>query len=95
VQARRGVSSSIRRATEADTAALRDALVLALAWRDPAFPPDPERFLRESGHGRLIDQWGRPGDAAVIAETPSGIAGAAWYRPPPVTSRNQNAPTPF
>lgn len=71
---------SIRLATETDGAVLRDALVLALAWRDPAFPPDPERYLQESGHGHLIEPWGRPGDTALIAETPTGVAGAAWYR---------------
>lgn len=62
---------------------LRDALVLAIAWREPAFPSDPERYLRESGHGHLIEPWGRPGDTALIAQTaeiPAGIAGAAWYR---------------
>lgn len=77
------METSIRLATEADVTVLRDALVLALAWRDPAFPPDPERYLRDSGHGHLIEPWGRPGDAALIAEsaeTPTGIAGAAWYR---------------
>jgi ribosomal protein S18 acetylase RimI-like enzyme len=74
------METSIRLATESDIAVLRDALVLALGWRDPAFPPDPERCLQESGHGHLIEQWGRPGDTALIAETPAGIAGAAWYR---------------
>lgn len=67
-------------ATEADAAVLRDALVLALAWRDLTFPPEPERYIQESGHGYLIENWGRPDDTAVIAETPTGIAGAAWYR---------------
>ena len=77
------MQASIRLATEADFAVLRDALVLALGWRDPAFPPDPERYLQESGHGHLIEHWGRPGDTAFIAETaetPAGIIGAAWYR---------------
>lgn len=76
------METSIRIATESDVAALRDALVLALGWRDPAFPSDPERYLRESGHAHLIEPWGRPGDTALVAETPetSTVAGAAWYR---------------
>ncbi len=74
------MKTTIRLATEADVTVLRDALVLALAWRELTFPSDPERYLRESGHGHLIEQWGRPGDLAVIAEIPAGVAGAAWYR---------------
>jgi len=74
------VEASIRPGTEEDIAALRDALILALAWRDSAFPPDPERYLRDSGHGHLIERWGRAGDSAFIAEAAAGIAGVAWYR---------------
>jgi GNAT superfamily N-acetyltransferase len=74
------VEASIRIATEADVPVLRDALVLALAWREPAFPSDPACYLRESGHGHLIEPWGRPGDTALIAEAAETPAGAAWYR---------------
>jgi GNAT superfamily N-acetyltransferase len=52
---------------------------------EAGFPPDAERpplpvALAEPPLALLIEGWGRPGDAAVIAVEGARSVGAAWYR---------------
>ncbi len=68
----------IREATLRDMPALRRALLAALTWRQ-AEPSGPE-LIERSGHGYLLEGWGRAGDAAVVAEARGTAVGAAWYR---------------
>lgn len=59
-------------------ASLRRALLAALTWREAdALGPD---IIESSGHGYLLEGWGRPGDTAVVAEVRGEAVGAAWYR---------------
>jgi ribosomal protein S18 acetylase RimI-like enzyme len=71
---------SCREARAADLPALRSALAWAIEWRLPALTASPEDVIRDTGHGYLLDEWGRKGDAAVVADTSAGTVGAAWYR---------------
>ena len=55
-----------------DTRFLRDMLRHAYHWR---IAEDPDRPLY-----RYVQNWGRPGDAGVIAFAGPNAYGAAWYR---------------
>ena len=61
----------LRPADQQDTRFLRDMLRHAYHWRmgDPDLPVF-----------RYVKNWGRPGDAGVIASTGPNAYGAAWYR---------------
>jgi ribosomal protein S18 acetylase RimI-like enzyme len=68
----------IRTATEADIAFLERMLCWAGAWRSRELN---ESILAETAVSRYLEGWGRPGDFALVAETPTGEpVGAAWYR---------------
>jgi ribosomal protein S18 acetylase RimI-like enzyme len=68
----------IRPGKEADVAFLGRMLCWAGSWRSDELD---ESALAVPAVRRYIDAWGRPGDLALIAETPSGErVGAAWYR---------------
>jgi ribosomal protein S18 acetylase RimI-like enzyme len=71
---------TIRRAAAADLPALRAALAATLDWRAAAVSGSPEELIEQSGHGYLLEHWGRPGDTAVVAELEGAVVGAAWYR---------------
>jgi len=58
-----------------DARFLRDMLHHAYYWRERA-PQDP----MEGSVQRYVVNFGRPGDAAVIAYDETGNVGAAWYR---------------
>jgi len=58
-----------------DARFLRDMLHHAYYWRERA-PQDP----MEGSVQRYVVNFGRPGDAAVIAYDETGSVGAAWYR---------------
>jgi ribosomal protein S18 acetylase RimI-like enzyme len=64
----------IRRGGRGDVPFMRDMLRHAYYWRwgDPATSDLPT--------SRYVDQWGRPGDAAMIALDDGISVGAAWYR---------------
>jgi ribosomal protein S18 acetylase RimI-like enzyme len=64
----------IRRGGRGDVPFMRDMLRHAYYWRwgDPATADLPT--------SRYVDQWGRPGDAAMIALDDGIAVGAAWYR---------------
>ncbi len=62
----------LRPAGHGDVRFLRDMLRHAYHWR---FNEDPDLPVY-----RYVANWGRPGDAGVIAFDPRGPFGAAWYR---------------
>ena len=63
----------IRRGAAADVPFMRSMLAHAYAWRVNAFEA-------EIPLSRYVDNWGRPGDVAVIAHETGNRVGAAWLR---------------
>jgi ribosomal protein S18 acetylase RimI-like enzyme len=63
----------IRKGSAADVPFMRSMLVHAYAWRVNAFEADIPL-------ARYVDNWGRPGDVAVIAHETGNRVGAAWLR---------------
>jgi GNAT superfamily N-acetyltransferase len=63
----------IRRAGPQDVRFLRDMLHHAFYWREGREPDDEPPY-------RYVLNWGRPGDAGVIALDEGFPVGAAWYR---------------
>jgi RimJ/RimL family protein N-acetyltransferase len=71
----------IRPGDPGDASFLREMLYEAAFWRAGGPRPALEEGLARPDLVRLMEGWGRPGDAAVVAETRAGErAGAAWYR---------------
>ena len=64
----------IRPGTPQDARFLRDMLRHAYYWRSP------EELERGMHTMNYVENWGRPGDAAVIALDRGFPVGAAWYR---------------
>lgn len=64
----------IRRGGRGDVPFMKDMLRHAYYWRwgDPATADLPT--------SRYVDNWGRPGDASMIALDDGTSVGAAWYR---------------
>ena len=65
----------VRRAGREDFRFLRDMLHHAFYWREAAAGGGEERSPY-----RYVVNWGRPGDAGVIALDDGFPVGAAWYR---------------
>ena len=63
----------IRRGSAADVPFMRSMLAHAYAWRVNAFEADIPL-------SRYVDNWGRPGDVAVVAHETGNRVGAAWLR---------------
>jgi len=63
----------IRKGSSADVPFMRSMLAHAYAWRVNAF--DAEIPLT-----RYVENWGRPGDLALIAHETGNRVGAAWLR---------------
>jgi ribosomal protein S18 acetylase RimI-like enzyme len=63
----------IRKGSAADVPFMRSMLAHAYAWRVNAFEADIPL-------SRYVDNWGRPGDLAVIAHETGNRVGAAWLR---------------
>jgi ribosomal protein S18 acetylase RimI-like enzyme len=63
----------IRRGSAADVPFMRSMLAHAYAWRVNAFEADIPL-------SRYVDNWGRPGDLALIAHETGNRVGAAWLR---------------
>jgi ribosomal protein S18 acetylase RimI-like enzyme len=63
----------IRRGSAADVPFMRSMLAHAYAWRVNAFEADIPL-------SRYVDNWGRPGDLAVVAHETGNRVGAAWLR---------------
>jgi ribosomal protein S18 acetylase RimI-like enzyme len=71
----------IRLATHNDLPFLREMLYEAVCWRPHQPRPPIEKILAEPELAKLLNGWGRKGDAAVVAEWKDGTpVGAAWYR---------------
>jgi len=66
----------IRPGSRHDARFLRDMLHHAYYWRESMPHKDP----MEGSVQRYVMNFGRPGDAAVIACDETGNVGAAWYR---------------
>jgi ribosomal protein S18 acetylase RimI-like enzyme len=65
-------------AGEADVAFLGRMLCWAADWKTAQLD---ESVLERPEVARYVKGWGRPGDAAVVAEKASGeLVGAAWFR---------------
>ena len=76
----RALDTSVRTAMPADIPVLHSALAWAIDWRSPEPATDPAAVIASTGHEYLLADWGRSGDAAVVADTAAGLVGAAWYR---------------
>jgi GNAT superfamily N-acetyltransferase len=63
----------IRRGSAADVPFMRSMLPHAYGWRVNALETDIPL-------ARYVDNWGRPGDLAVIAHETGNRVGAAWLR---------------
>lgn len=64
-----------------DLPLLRRMLFEAFFWREGQPRPVYADFARENlEFQKLLADWGRPGDLAVIAEVGNLVAGAAWCR---------------
>jgi ribosomal protein S18 acetylase RimI-like enzyme len=63
----------IRRGSAADVPFMRSMLPHAYGWRVNALETDIPL-------SRYVDNWGRPGDVAVIAHETGNRVGAAWLR---------------
>jgi ribosomal protein S18 acetylase RimI-like enzyme len=73
-------SAHIRGAIETDLGFMREMLFEAFFWdaRNPR--PSFEVFSADAEFLKLLDDWGRAGDRAVIAEQDGMSLGAAWFR---------------
>jgi ribosomal-protein-alanine N-acetyltransferase len=75
------LSCSIREATRTDIEFLREMLCEAAYWRSGTERPPNEDALSRPELARILRDWGRDGDTAVLALGPEGESiGAAWYR---------------
>lgn len=63
----------IRRASHGDVAFMRSMLAHAYGWRVNQLTVDIPLT-------RYVDNWGRPGDVALIAAEGPNRVGAAWFR---------------
>ncbi len=63
----------IRKGSPADVPFMRSMLAHAYAWRVNAFEADIPLT-------RYVDNWGLPGDVAVVAHETGNRVGAAWMR---------------
>jgi ribosomal protein S18 acetylase RimI-like enzyme len=77
------VAFDIREASPRDISFLREMLYEAAAWRPNTPRPDPADVLARLEVAAYVDEWGREGDTALVAEESAGRRrrlGAAWYR---------------
>jgi GNAT superfamily N-acetyltransferase len=65
--------AAIRNGSPADVPFMKSMLAHAYGWRVNAFDADIPLT-------RYVDNWGRPGDVAVIAHETGNRVGAAWMR---------------
>jgi ribosomal protein S18 acetylase RimI-like enzyme len=71
----------IRKARPEDLAFLRLMLFEAFFWRTDQPRPETADFAQKNPEfTKLMQNWGRAGDTAVVAEVEGQLAGAAWYR---------------
>lgn len=66
---------------EGDLGFLHAMLREAVCWSEPAPSRTIEDIVFEPALGKYVQDWGRPGDAGVLAVSDAGERlGAAWYR---------------
>jgi ribosomal protein S18 acetylase RimI-like enzyme len=71
----------IRRLAAQDLNFLREMFVEPFSWREERPRPSLEQLLAVPELARYVADWGRPGDAGVLALLPTGRPiSAAWYR---------------
>ncbi|HUF09839.1 MAG TPA: GNAT family N-acetyltransferase, partial [Rhodothermales bacterium] len=71
----------IRPTTRPDLPFLRRMLWAAAFWQEPSEDAYPDEDLERHDLAFLLEDWGRPGDTGVVAESEAGESvGAAWYR---------------
>jgi GNAT superfamily N-acetyltransferase len=63
-----------------EQAFLRDMLHAALDWKPGRWLPPKFVLLRIPQVSMFYKGWGRPGDAALVAESDGVLLGLAWYR---------------
>ena len=73
------VSIIIRKGHHGDLPVLRNMLYEAVYWRGIE-RPELEKGLARPEISKLLADWGRVGDVAVIAQEHCTPLGAAWYR---------------
>ncbi|MGF1518719.1 MAG: GNAT family N-acetyltransferase [Nodosilinea sp.] len=71
---------SIRLGSPADLPVIEAMLFEAFFWSPTYERPAFEEFRQHPEFQKLVANWGRPGDRAVIAERDSQPVGAVWYR---------------
>jgi len=70
-----------RRLEDEDLDFLREMFVEPFSWRDDRPRLSLEQILAIPELAKYVRDWGRPGDAGVVALLPTGRrVGAAWYR---------------
>jgi ribosomal protein S18 acetylase RimI-like enzyme len=70
----------IRNANPEDLPFLGKMLFEAFFWDPETARPEFQTFVTHPEFRKLLSDWGRPGDNAVIAEVGEIPVGAAWYR---------------
>ncbi len=72
---------TLRLAGRADRAAVNDAFVQAVCWRDEEPARTFEQLLDDAHFRPYVGDWGRNGDLGVLAHDERGnVGGAAWLR---------------
>jgi len=59
---------------------LEEMLFEAFFWNPEQARPAMQEFLQQPEFGKLLSDWGRPGDKSLIAEENRTPIGVAWYR---------------
>jgi hypothetical protein len=59
---------------------LEQMLFEAFFWNPSQTRPELQEFMQHPEFRKLLSDWGRAGDKAVIAEEGETPIGAAWYR---------------
>ena len=70
----------IRAGTPEDLPFLEQMLFEAFFWNSNQARPELQEFMQHPEFRKLLADWGRAGDKAVIAEENETPIGAAWYR---------------
>ncbi|TVQ15994.1 MAG: hypothetical protein EA367_21240 [Leptolyngbya sp. DLM2.Bin15] len=71
---------STRLGTPADLPVIEVMLFEALFWISTYERPAYEKFRQHPEFQKLVDNWGRLGDWAVMADGQRRPVGVAWYR---------------
>jgi lincosamide nucleotidyltransferase A/C/D/E len=72
--------AQIRPSEATDLEVLREMLFYAARWRPGQENDSRESVLSDDHVARYFEGWGRPGDAAFVAEEHAQPVGAAWVR---------------